>query len=217
MSGQWSRVGAGIQLFLAIFGDLRRRAWWAYRAHGLHLQRPQTTIVARRPGAAQPAVPLVTGAWKTVVAGALTAHTVTSGSRRQGPPLPVARIDVATRPDIADLPRVLHAEGAAYGDPTLAATQWLADPNGGHAFLIVTFVEPVDCTFALAFDLHEWRAMLERFAPVEMLMLVWEDQEPHDIMKVEDRELPWPGLVLALNRPQQLTAILRHEFRHHRG
>ena len=207
MGRQWNRLGPGLRLLLAIVTDLGRRAWWAYRAHGLHAASPQTTLVAPRPADALPNTPLVTPAWRAVADRALPVRGLAAWRRDKDDLVPVVWIDVNTRPDIADLPRVLEMEHGARDARTLAATQWLADMSAHRAVLVVTFVEPVATTWALSSDLRRWGAELHRFDAPDELVVAWAaaPAEPMPLLA----EPPAPGLLLALNRPYQLRAILR--------
>jgi hypothetical protein len=210
MGMQWSRLGPGLRLLLAIFADLGRRAWWAYRAHGLHTPRPHTTLVAPRPAEARPYAPLVTPAWRAVAARALPVQAIAKWQRDAESLIPVVWIDVADRPDVADLPRVLEMEQGARDARTLAATQWLADQVTQHAVLVVTFVEPVATTWALSFDLRRWATELERFDAPDELLVTWGAPPPApDTSRSLLVEPPSAGLLLSLNRPYQLRAILR--------
>ncbi len=205
MRTQWSRAGAVLGLLAAIFSDLRRRAWWAYRRGGLAAYEPRTTIVAPRPAEWNVGMPNVDANWRAVVDRALAVEVggVVLGDGDDA--LPVAWIDVGERPDVADLPRVL-ASGADAGDgPPLIATQWLAEPAGQRVILVATLVEPVACTWAVSFDLPRRRALLERIAEAGALWVAWSDlppadQEPDPVLAV----LPDSGLLLPLNGRAQL-------------
>src|SRR5919202_3557312 len=77
MRSYWGRTRAVMRLLVAIFSDLRRRAWWAYRAGGLHIHTPRTTIVARRPAEGRTYAPVVTAAWRPLAAHARPVRLLT--------------------------------------------------------------------------------------------------------------------------------------------
>ncbi len=213
MRTYWGRAGAIMGLLVAIFSDLRRRAWWAYRAGGLHVHAPRTTIVAPRPAERQTYVPVVTAIWRPVVARALPVEAASTWIREPGDALPVVWIDVTDRPDIADLPRVLSSERGARGNPPLLGTQWLADHATNRTVLIVTFVEPVTCTWALSFDVPRWIEVLKQIAESGELFVAWDVVLPP--WAREDGGLgratttmPGNGLLLQIPASTQLRPIL---------
>ena len=213
MRTRWGRFGAMMGLLVAIFSQLARRAWWAYRARGLHLHAPRTSVVMPRPAARHTYVPEVTSVWRPVVDQALPVRAVATAIREGGVLLSVAWIDVTTRPDIADLPRVLRSEGGAGDDVGLVGTQWLADHATNQIVLVVTFVEPVSCTWALSFDLPRWKAALERIAAAGELFVAWDELPSPENTANGARDavitaLPARGVLLPLSRPAQLRAIL---------
>ena len=216
----WSRAGAILGLLVAIFSDLTRRAWWAYRRGGLHAAPPRVTLVARRPAQRHTYVPQVTANWRPVAARALPIQAVATVIRDAHEPLPIVWIDVRDRPDIADLPRVLRSSRAA-GGPPLVGTQWLADADRHQTVLVVTVVEPVSATWALSFDIPRHIRLLERIASAGEFFIAW--NEPPSPREAEDDDLgpvlatlPAEGVLLSVDRPAQLYAILamwadRHE------
>ena len=209
MRKRWGRTSAILGLLVAIFSDLRRRAWWAYRARGMHAHAPRTTIVARRPAERQSYVPVATAEWRPLLQGALPVVTTALSTREQADPLPVVVVDVADRPDIADLPRVLESERGGGIDPSLLGTQWLMDHAAGRAVLIVTFVEPVACTFAISFAVPRHLSVLHPVAGNGELFVTWEGPSPIDV-DMPDMHPRAEGLLLTLGGSAriQLRAIL---------
>lgn len=203
----WSRTGAILALLGAIVSGLGRRAWWAYRGRGWHGSAPRTTIVARRPTDRYSYVPRVTPAWNVVVAGALPIQAEATVLKGPDEVLPVIWIDVAERPDIADLPRVLAGDQAAGDGPPLLAAQWLADCPGQRIVLVVTVVEPVTCTWAVNFELPHRRLLLERIVDAGELFVGWSDLA---LVGLEDEPsgLPREGLLLRMDNRAELNAIL---------
>src|SRR4051794_8564014 len=110
MSRRWVRIGASAGILLAIFGDLWRRAWWAYRTGTLRGHQPRTTIVAPRPTAQPAGIPMLTPTWRPAAARALPVGELTAEVDNTRDRHPTIWIDVDARPDIADLPRVLRNE-----------------------------------------------------------------------------------------------------------
>ncbi len=212
MRTYWGRASAITGLLAAIFSDLRRRTWWAYRAGSHHTFRPTTTIVARRPAAHSTYVPVVTENWRSVVTKALPIGTVERSIRETGEIVPVVWIDVAGRPDIADLPRVLRSGREAGDGPALVGTQWLADQATYRTVLAVTVVEPVAASWALSFDLPRCRAILAQIANASEFFVAW-NMSPLGASGEGEVEratagLPLHGLLLTVDRPAQLRAIL---------
>jgi hypothetical protein len=126
--------------------------------------------------------------------------------------LPLVAVDVATRPDVADLPRVLRGGPAAGGTPAMA-TQWLVDYEAGWTILVVTFVEPVACTFALSFDVPRWIDVLQQIAEAGELVVAWDipdgaRQRGADRPAARQTNIPGDGLRFSIDRPGQLRAIL---------
>lgn len=214
MRPRWGRVGAGLGLLVAIFSDLRRRAWWAYRAGGLHAHGPDAMIVAPRPAAPRAYVPEVTGIWRPVIARALPVEAIGMALRELDDPMPIVWIDASARPDLIDLPRVLHAEAHAHDGRPLVATQWLADHAARQALLVVTVAEPVTCTFVLSFEVPRWLPALDGMADAGELFVAW-DVSPLAANRQGGpagpvlRTLPDQGVLVPLNRPAQLRATLR--------
>ena len=211
MRRPWGRARAMLGLLAAIFSDLGRRAWWAYRRGGLHMYQPHVTVVARRPGERHTYVPMVTDVWRPVVAQALPVRAVAAAVEEPDDAIPIVWIDVRDRPDIADLPRVLQSERAIGDDVPLVGTQWLADPDAQRTMLLVTYAEPVACTWAISFDVPRRLGTLERIAAAGELFVAW--NEPPSEGDDEEggpalTELPAAGLLLPAGRPAQLEAIL---------
>ena len=213
MSSGWRRARAVAGLLVTIFSDLRRRAWWAYRTGGIHTHAPRTTVVAPRPVERHAYVPVVTDVWRAVAARALPVQGVTTWTREADEILPVAWIDVTDRPDVADLPRVLSSGRDASADRPVLGTQWLVDEPANRTLLVVTFVEPVGCTFALSFDIPRHLAILRQIADAAELCIAWE-MPPRTWEEHDDRSgqvmtaMPDHGLRLPISRPAQLRAIL---------
>jgi hypothetical protein len=211
MRSNWGRRSAMVRLLAAIFGDLRRRAWWAYRTGGIPTALPRTTIVARQPTERQTYVPLVSADWRPLVSRALPvlkAGALEEPEQR----LPLVAVDVATRPDVADLPRVLRSGRAADDKPAMA-TQWLLDYEADRMVLIVTFVEPVTCTFALAFEVPRWIDVLQQIAEAGELVVAWDALDGASLRGADRRaarlaHIPGDGLRFSIERPGQLRAIL---------
>jgi len=204
------RFGAMLRLLLAIFADLRRRAWWAYRTGGAHLHVPRTSIVSRRSHAEQVAVPRVTAAWRPLAARAIPVYAAATMPTTHNDLLPIMWIDCSDRLDIADLPRVLYAEQDH--DPPIVVTQWLADPPAQSVVLVVTFVEPVECTFALRVDLQPWSSVLEHVVFGGQLYIALDQsprQEELDTALAFAWSTPLPqGLLVPIATTAQLRAIL---------
>lgn len=209
MRGRWGRAGAISGLLLAIFGDLGRRAWWAYRSGAAHNRPTRTSIVARRPVERATHVPLITPAWQPFVAQALPVQVAAVALTEHDEQLPVIWIDVPQRPDVADLPRVLN-HPVPVPDAPMLATQWLADLPARRVVLVVTFVEPVACSWAMSFDLQRWMPTLELVATAGLLVValrnpprVLEGQAP--LISLND--IPQP-IQLPITTTVQLHAIL---------
>ena len=214
MRGRWGRAGAMAGLLVAIFGDLGRRAWWAYRG-GASAQRPtRTSIVARRPADRATHVPLITPAWQHFVAQALPVQAAAVALTDEGSQLPVVWIDTANRPDVADLPRVL-SHVAHPSDTPVLATQWLADLPAHRVVLVVSVIEPVTCSWALSCDLLRYKPVLELAAITGELVLA--QRNPPTVYAghlplIPLREIPL-SLRLPLASTVQLHAILAEHAR----
>ncbi len=209
MRGRWGRAGAITGLLVAIFGDLGRRAWWAYRAGGREQRAIRTSIVARRPADRATHVPLITPAWQPFVAQALPVQATAVALTDEGDQLPVVWIDAAQRPDVADLPRVLNNAAQASDTPVLA-TQWLADLPARRVVLVVSFVEPVTCSWALSFDLLQCKPTLELAAITAELVVALRNPpstEDRQLSLMPLREIPL-SVRLPLAPTVQLHAIL---------
>lgn len=207
----WGRLSVAAGLLAAIFSDLRRRAWWSYRARGADRDWPRTMIVARRPAERRSYVPMVTPMWDAVAARALPVIATTIMRRDEDDPAPVVFVDTPERPDIADLPRVL-ASAAASGGPPVLATQWLADRTADRVLLVVTYVEPVACTWALSFAVPRRRALLNRIAATGELWVAWDSSVAQNVADDEAERwmpaLPPVGLLVPISRPSQIHEIL---------
>jgi hypothetical protein len=126
--------------------------------------------------------------------------------------LPMIVVDVADHPEIADLPRVLAAEVHSESQVIVGAN-WLADPVLSQAVLVVTFVEPVTCTWAISFDLPRCLTGLEYIARGYEFLVVWYPDEapefPSEELSGASRDAAEPrGLLLRVGRPDHLRAIL---------
>ncbi len=214
MRGRWGRAGAITGLLVAIFGDLGRRAWWAYRA-GATEQRPtRTSIVARRPADRATHVPLITPAWQPFVAQALPPQAVAVALTDEGAQLPVVWIDATNRPNVADLPRVLN-KGIYTSDPPVLATQWLADLPAHRVALVVSVIEPVTCSWAVSFDLLQSKPILELAAITGELVVALRNPpqaEDNRLPLIPLREIPL-SVRLPLASTVQLHAILTEHAR----
>lgn len=207
MRERWERTGAITRLLMAIFGNLSRRAWWAYHGGPARPAPARTSIVARRPTERHTFAPQVNAAWQAVAAGALPCLGTAVTVAEDGDAVPVVWIDASGRPDIADLPRVLNASG----EPPLLATQWLADFAAGRCLLVVTFVEPVAASWAVAFGLRDAAAALERIPATGALVIALEPP-PHPTGAVGLAAVPEPdprqSLWLPITSTLQLRAVL---------
>lgn len=163
MRARFGRLSAVTSLLLAIFADLRRRAWWAYRRDGMYQYKPRPAVVMRQEVDRRASAPALTADWRKVAAQALPVAAAALAFHEDGMLQPVMWIDAGTRPDITDLPRVLRST-QQQGDQPLVVTQWLADSSTAQTVLVVTFVEPVGCTWAMRLDIVRWRAVLEYIA-----------------------------------------------------
>lgn len=202
MQTRWGRTSAAIRLIVAIFSDLRRRAWWSYRK-GTFDYMPRTTIVAPQPPQQQPYVPRITSDWRSVAAHALTINAITS-TDEFGDHMSVVWIDVGERPDVTDLPRVIEHEYTVHQRLPVAGTQWLADHHGQYVILVVAFIEPVDCTFAIRFELPQSIATLDQIADSGDLFVAWNIASDEGVVTPHTTN----GLLLRSSRPGQLRTIL---------
>ena len=201
MRARWGRTSAIVGLAIAIFSDLRRRAWWSYR-RGAQVERPHTTLVSQRPGAQRSYIPRVTSEWRTVAASAIDVDTIAFSDAEAT--TPVATINVGERPDIVDLPRVIQQEWFNHQQTPVVGTQWLAGQSATEVFLVITFVEPVECTFALRFDLPRTLQALQTVAEGGDLLITWEVRHDLDDPAESGKE----GILVRSSRPGQLRAIL---------
>ena len=210
MRDRFDRAGAITRLLMAIFNDLSRRTWWAYRSRS-QVPPPRTTIVARRPMERHQHVPKVTPAWEPLVAQSLPARAVAAARSNAGDLRPVVWIDAADRPDITDLPRVLMS--VQYdAEPPVVATQWLVDPAEKHIVLIVTFVEPVVCSWAISLAWPQARPLLEQvLAAADLVVALGEwHQRASDtnVLPVVAEPAQHESIWLPITSLVQLRAIL---------
>lgn len=204
MGTWWRRTSAGLSLFAAIFGDLRRRAWWAYRRGASEGYRPLVATTARRHAAHEAYVPTLTPLWQGVAARALPVLEarviVTDDSEAR----PTVVVDVGDRPDVSDMPRVLRLERQTSAKHAMVATQWLADLDHERILLVVTFVEPVACTWAISFDLPRTIDVLHQIAISSDVSVIWGSPDEAFVPDVSPSE----GIHLTVTRPMLLRAIL---------
>lgn len=200
----WRRTSAGLSLFAAIFGDLRRRAWWAYRRGALEGDRPLVATSARRRVEHATYVPTLTSMWQGVAARALPVLDAKIIIDADGEARPTVVVDVADRPDLADVPRVLRLERRTSTQHAVVATQWLADLEHERVLLVVTFVEPVSATWALSFDIPRTLVVLEQIAISSDIFVVWSEADTPFASAVSPSE----GIHLTTTRPALLRAIL---------
>jgi hypothetical protein len=200
----WRRTNAGLSLFAAIFGDLRRRAWWAYRRGAMEAQRPLVATAARRRVEHDAYVPTLTPLWQGVAARALPVLDAKVITDTDGEAHPTVVVDVGDHPDVADMPRVLRLERHTSTRHALVATQWLADLDHDRVLLVVTFVEPVSATWALSFDVTRTLGVLEQIARSSDVFIIWGDADPLHARDISPSE----GIHLTVTRPALLRAIL---------
>jgi hypothetical protein len=169
-------------------------------------------IVAQRPSEAVPYVPQVTPPWHAVAAAALPVVSSALVIEENGALQPIIWIKSDQRPDVGDLPRVLRSEYSQEQD-LLVATQWLADLPHGHAFIVITYVEPVACTWAVSFSLQNDCAVLEQIATVARLLVALNDpptfDHPSKQQLVVSAALPAAHVSLPIESPHHLRAILQ--------
>lgn len=211
MRTRWSRTTAILGLLIAIFSDLRRRAWWLGRRSAFEAVPHPTTLVTTRSVEQLGHVPRVGWLWRPVVERALPVQSTATFPGPDGRPLPMVTIDVADRPEIADLPRVLATEVQAERQ-AVVGTNWLADPSLSQTVLVVTFVEPVTCTWAIGFDLPRCQALLNQVADGHELYVAWHSAPNAETMPADQpfdaTTPPAHGLLLRVGRPDHLRAIL---------
>ena len=222
MRTNWSRARAILGLLVAIFADLQRRAWWLGRRRSVENMPHSTSIVAPRPVEQRTYVPEVGSLWRPVVDRALSVQATGVLPTADGQMLPQIIVNVDNRPEVADLPRVLTAEVSTEIQATVGAN-WLADPSITRAILVVTFVEPVTCTWAISFDLPRCLSLLEKVADRQELYVTFHrgslaELELEDAPGAVFGVVPPEGLVIRVGRPDHLRAILKgwaaqHELR----
>ena len=222
MRTNWSRARAILGLLVAIFIDLQRRAWWLGRRRSVENMPHSTSIVAPRRVEQRTHVPEVGSLWRPVVEHALSVQATGMLSTADGHMLPLISLNVDNRPEIADLPRVLTAE-VGKGSMATVGANWLADRSITRAILVVTFVEPVTCTWAISFDLPRCLSLLEQVADRQELYVTFRgepaaEHEPANAPGAVSGVVPPQGLLLHVGRPDHLRAILRgwtaqHELR----
>lgn len=200
-----------LSLLLAIFSDLRRRAWWLGRRSAFEAVPHPTTILAALPAEQAGHVPQVGSLWRSVAERALPVQTLSVISGTAGRGLPMVAIDVADRPDIADLPRVLATEVQSDSQAIVGAN-WLADLELSQAVLVVTFVEPIICTWAISFDLPRCQVLLRQVADGQELYVAWSASSISADMSLDQTDklvnAPPHGLQLHVGRPDHLRTIL---------
>lgn len=212
MRTRWSRTTAILGLLLAIFSDLRRRAWWLGRRSAFEAVPHPTTLVTTRSIDQSNHVPRVGWLWRPVVERSLSIQSTAAFPGPGGRLLPMVIIDIAEHPEIADLPRVLAAEVHAEGQ-TMVGANWLADASLSQTVLVVTFVEPVTCTWALSFDLPRCQALLTQVANGHDLYVAWHSAQASEVVMPQDQPYdtstaPAHCLSLRVGRPDHLRAIL---------
>lgn len=205
------RVGTITGLLLAILSDLRRRAWWAYRSTEIHRRQPIPMIIAQRPADALPYVPQVTPPWRAVADAALPVAGAALVIEEGGTLQPIVWLNVDQRPDVGDLPRVLRTEQDESDQP-LIATQWLADLPHSQAIVVITYIEPVACTWAVSFNLQNDRTVLEQIATTACLIVAFNhppsSSQPSKQLFIVSTALPVAHLTLPIEAPHHLRAIL---------
>ncbi len=201
----WRRTSAMVGLLAAIFSDLRRRAWWAYRHGSSEGFTPLVAVSARRRTEYETYIPTVTPSWQAVAARALPVLDAKIIDEA-GESRPTVMVDVTERPDVYDTPRVLRQERTTSAGQAVVGTQWLADLDHERVLLVVTFVEPVSSTWALSFDIPRTIAVLQMIATSSDITIIWARAETS-----VDESLPLAsleGVHLTITRPAQLRAIL---------
>ncbi len=211
MDTLFRRVGTITGLLFAIVSDLRRRAWWAYRSGEIHRRQPVPMIIAQRPADALPYVPQVTPPWRAVADSALSVTSAALVIEEGGTLQPLVWIEADQRLDVADLPRVLRAEQDEQDQP-LVATQWLADLPRSLAIVVITYIEPVACTWAISFNLQNDHTVLEQIATTACLIVAINDtptsNQPSKQQYILPTALPAAHLSLPIEAPHHLRAIL---------
>ncbi len=213
MRTNWSRARAILGLLVAIFTDLQRRAWWLGRSRSIQNMPHPTSIIAPRPVEQRTYVPEVGSLWRPVVERALSVQATGMLRAADGQMLPLIIVDVDNRPEIADLPRVLTAEVSPEAQAIVGAN-WLADPSITRAVLVVTFVEPITCTWAIGFDLPRCLNLLEQVADRQELYVTFRrgaaaEFESGNAPSAAFGVVTPQGLLLRVGRPDHLRAILR--------
>lgn len=200
----WRRKSAVVGLLAAIFSDLRRRAWWAYRHGSSDGYRPTVGVTARRRVEHTTYVPTLSASWQSVAAHALPVLEAEVIMTDEGTPQPTILVDITARPDVSDTPRVLRQERTATGGHVVVGTQWLADLDHDRILLVVTFIEPVASTWALSFDVPRTLAALQQIAARSDISVVWTqaDRPGAESTTLSD------GIHLTVTRSSQLKAIL---------
>ncbi len=133
----WRRNSAVLGLLAAIFSDLRRRAWWAYRHGSSQGFRPTVSVTARRRAEHAAYVPTLSASWHGVAARALPVLDAEVIVAEAGVSRPTVVVDVADRPDVSDTPRVLRQERSSSDGHAVVGTQWLADLDHDRVLLVV--------------------------------------------------------------------------------
>ena len=158
-------------------------------------------------------IPAVGSLWRPVVDRALPVRATGMLRSTDDNMVPMIVLDVTEHPEIADLPRVLATE-VTLENPATVGANWLADPSVSQAVLVVTFVEPVTCTWAIGFDLPRCQTLLEQVAEGHELYVAWhvdpvEGLKPENATSAASGEISPPGLLLRVGRPDHLRAILQ--------
>lgn len=211
MPARFQRIGLVVQLLLAIFADLRRRAWWAYRAGFRQQGAPPIARVERRVAEPEIRAPLVTAAWRPLADRALPLLQSARVELSSGESCAAIWIDVRGRPDIADLPRILESGARASTTAPVAATQWLFDPPSHTVILIATIVDPVTATCPVRFQLPDHRALLELIAATAQLGIAFGPPPMlprHLTLPLSDPLTLSPGMILPIASTAQLRHIL---------
>lgn len=202
----WRRTSASVGLLAAIFSDLRRRAWWAYRHGAAEGYRPSVGVTARLRAEQMTYVPTLSASWQNVVAHALPVLDAAVLTNEDGTPRPTIIVDVSERPEVSDAPRVLRQERMTSAGRATVGTQWLADLDHERVLLIVTFVEPVSSTWAFSFDVPRTVALLQQIAVSSDISIIWGQADTD--LQTSKPSTPSEGVHLTITRPAQLSAIL---------
>ncbi len=94
--------------------------------------------------------------------------------------LPAIEVDVAGRPDVADLARVHAVEGV--GDVRTLGTRSTDDAGRGWIRLDVVLTRPVLCHFHVELDVEAHRALLDHVAETEALVIATTAPDDHEAL-----------------------------------